>query len=952
MNERRRKRKGSVQFIAKLLLILLFPFVFFQFIGDNPTKIIEQQSRVLAVVNEDVGAELEDGDTLQLGHELVRLLGENSDYEWTVVNRNAAENGLKQNRFDAIIYISSDFSSNILTFEEENPVKASVQYKIQTNLDAKNRHRVQKEMERMKNDINKHMSTIYWAHVSEEVEAIRKRFEQIVEKEVAFQQAMYSFYTPGSQKLSSEVSTQKSMIEGILDATQSLGETSKRNVDQSEKAKEQLLAFANLIEDYKEYQKEQREHILQKQEENKLAIEEGIQQYEQILNSGKNEIEQINVIHPNFDKEREQFTNSLNLIQNLFAGINKERNQYQAIREAQVDVQIASMEALHNQLLNYYHHQMHQLVFQQLENNLEQLKNEIGPRDNSEGADNEFAIEDVAVIFDLENHASNEVSFQELKNLLNGLRQLLSDSDEEELPLPINEQFQNIESEIQQLETNMNEIVNENNELNVKFNELKNDFGQLLEKYNDDINALMNQLNSIFEDVIKAVEKLEQDILHHSNLPDDRKEILEKIFEGELNPNKLLDVIDYYAYLKTYFITLDNMEETGSSLIGEILQLEDLRKTLEEKLQVSGLELEKLSDLKDEIDKTDNEVTIFGNLYLQVLDEYKTYADIEYQEIITILEDVQKDTNEVTEMLMEANNSQPEVKETPMVENVKGEVFLTIHDQSIQQLKHLSELLESLEERQDSLNDYTSRLQENVNNVQMKADELNTNWALNVDFTKKVKEDVYGVLNNAIVDGQNNGYVYEYLANPVRVSGETPPEKTEQTPPVVMLIIIVISGLLIGYFCHYYSNSPFFVQLSMFLLLNIAVGLLIGIYGLNIYPMENEQAMKWSALIILSLFACSAIVKGAFSISPFTGMVIGIMLVIYFVFPLLDLLLPNFSLTHPIADLLMSVQYRGDQSSYYPTVVLLILLTIIFLSVQPMIKKLRTSPKKDVPYEG
>jgi len=973
-SERSEKRKVSVQLIAKLMLILIFPFIFFQLIGDNPTRIIEQNTRVLAVVNEDLGEELEDGDTLHLGQELSTLLGEGSDYEWIVVNRNVAENGLEQNRFDAIIYISSDFTSNILTFEEENPVKASVQYKIQANLDAKHRQKVQREIERIKNDINKQMSTIYWGHVSQEVDQIRKRFEQIVEKEVAFQNAMYSFYTPGSQKLSSEVNAQKGMIEGILETTKSLGDTSDRNVDNAESAKERLLAFSQLIEDYKQYQKEQREIIIQKQEENKKAIEEGIKQYETVLNNGKSEIEERERVHPVFDKEREQVNRTFQYIQELFNTLSHQKSDYEKVRKEQVDVQIASMEALHKQLLNYYHGQINHFVFNQLESHLDKLKKDIGPPEQplplpEDGGEDESSSQNTAsvlntVTLDYDNPPSgNEenpepveppaedtepIDMDELNNLLNGLLQLLNLPGGGEPSPSIEEQFQKIEDEIKQLQANIDTLEKEKGQL-------QSDYDELLKNYND-IKPIKNLLNSILNQVFKAIEKLERDILDHPTLQPNRKEVLSNIFEGELNPFKLISVIDYYAYLKSYYITLVNWEETGQNMMDEILKLEGLRKTLEEKLNVSGLELERLGDLEKTIDDTGTEVTnfntLFSNLYLQVLDEYKTFADNEYKEIVTVLEDVQNETREVTTILNEVNNDLPEVKETPMVEDVKGEIFLNIHDQSITNLKTLSELLASLEERQDHLNSYTSQLQQNVNDVQAKADQLNTNWAMNVDFTKKVKEDVYGVLNNALVDGQNNGYVYDYLANPVQVSGETPPEKTVQTPPVVMLIIIVVSGLLIGFFSHYYSKTPFFVQLSLFLLLNIVVGLLIGIYGLNIYPMDDDQAIKWSALTILLLFACSGLVRSAFTVGPFTGLVVGIALIVYFVFPLLDMALPNFAFTHPISDLLMSVQYSGDQSSYYPMVAFLAILTIFLLSIHPIVKKIRTSARKDVPYDG
>lgn len=72
-----------------------------------------------------------------------------------------------------------------------------------------------------------------------------------------------------------------------------------------------------------------------------------------------------------------------------------------------------------------------------------------------------------------------------------------------------------------------------------------------------------------------------------------------------------------------------------------------------------------------------------------------------------------------------------------------------------------------------------------------------------------MRNDVYGILGNTLVDGQNNGYVYDYLANPLKISGEVPEEKIQTVPPVVILVIVLISSLLIGYFSSYYQTHRF-----------------------------------------------------------------------------------------------------------------------------------------------
>src|SRR5699024_11036131 len=147
----------------------------------------------------------------------------------------------------------------------------------------------------------------------------------------------------------------------------------------------------------------------------------------------------------------------------------------------------------------------------------------------------------------------------------------------------------------------------------------------------------------------------------------------------------------------------------------------------------------------------------------------------------------------------------------------------------------------------------------------------------------------YDVLYNTMVDGQNNPYVFDHLSNPVNVEGQVDgkvlSESEDRMPPVVLFIIILLSGLLIGFLTQYYSNNSYLIQAGLFLLLNIAVGLIISIYGLNIYPLDDSHAIMWSAFTILLLMACSNIVRGGLFIGPFVGWLVSLVMIIFFISP-------------------------------------------------------------------
>lgn len=63
----------------------------------------------VAVVNEDKGAVM-DGEKLEIGDDLVKELKDNPDFKWEFVGRKQAENGLKENKYYAVIEVPDNFS--------------------------------------------------------------------------------------------------------------------------------------------------------------------------------------------------------------------------------------------------------------------------------------------------------------------------------------------------------------------------------------------------------------------------------------------------------------------------------------------------------------------------------------------------------------------------------------------------------------------------------------------------------------------------------------------------------------------------------------------------------------------------------------------------------------------------------------------------------------------------
>ena len=136
-----------------------------------------------------------------MGKEVVSILAEDSPYEWKVMGRGTAVNGLKSNQYEAIVYIPSDFSKNIMSYDQQNPEKAEFDYQVQRQKNGSSKEKVLHEIETATNRVNQKISTLYWSYVSLEMDHIKKEFSKILGKETEFLNAMSAYYKPGSETL-------------------------------------------------------------------------------------------------------------------------------------------------------------------------------------------------------------------------------------------------------------------------------------------------------------------------------------------------------------------------------------------------------------------------------------------------------------------------------------------------------------------------------------------------------------------------------------------------------------------------------------------------------------------------------------------------------------------------------------------------------------------------------
>ncbi|UTR16187.1 type VII secretion protein EsaA [Salipaludibacillus sp. LMS25] len=941
----------SLKLGAKVLVVLLLPLLLFRYVDSQPAVSVSEDddegTRSIAVVNEDQGWSSE-SETIELGQQVTSLLNsEGTDYTWSVVNRSAAEQGFSNERYDAIIYVPSRFTENIMTFRDDVPSMASINYVIQPNLVAKERQRVHREMANAQNKINKEMSMIYWSYVSQEVDNIRDQFDLILEKEIEFQEAMYSFYSPSSESLASEIEQHKSGLENILNQTNRMDEVSSNSADAASEAEGKISTFTEALEMYKESQFEQQSLLREVQSQSKTAIQDGITTYDNTLIEGQNLInEQLaKFSSPEFANDPDALLQSLNAMEKMM-------EDGDAVLESwseSIQRQRRQVERLNEELLSLYQSE----VVSDARRNVRVAANELkdAPAIGDEIPELPSAPEE-----------GEEVDLSDLKAGVTALEQEidhLKDSNSEEPPADSEDNdeesnespntpgsetdWSGVDSRMTDLKTSVNDLESAINAREETLGTWKDHVEELEDAYRE-LAELKNDVSSVLTDEVLS-------------LQDDLS--LNHVKKSDLKNKELSYVLDYLQTLHVYEAALN--QRGNDKLIQEVLADEDITRRIDKLFEANtahSKELQKAfdkllnsSDNKDSaVKKVEKNFHDYAAEAEAFIDEYNTLVNAEHEKIQNGLGDVITNSRDISTNIQEINAETFDWEDSSSLQYLDGHMVVSIQQTASADLSHMAELVASLDESQASIFGSTDELQTRVGEVQQQSDELNDKWAVNVDSTELIRDDVHGVLGNTVVDGQENPFIYSYLSSPVdvegHVDGQVLSETEDRMPPVIMFVIILLSGLLIGFLSHYYSHNSYLIQSGLFILLNLAVGLIISIYGLSIYTLDNTQSIQWSIFTILLLFACSNIIRGGLFIGPFAGWLASIVMIMFFITPLINIIVPEFNVHHPIERAYMSLQY-GGQSTPYMMMGILLAITILVSAFIYMWQILRINPEVD-----
>ncbi|PJN88261.1 type VII secretion protein EsaA, partial [Bacillus sp. mrc49] len=697
-----------VLLIAKILVILALPILFFSYIGQNPMKKLETASREIAIVNEDNGTEFNE-KPIYVGSELVTTLDKDSEYEWIVVNRSTAESGLANEKYDAVIYFPSDFSKNIYTFNDERPIKAGIKYKVQTSLNAENMEKVQKELEKTKSKMNKHISTQYWSYVSQSVEDIRKKFDNVLAKEIAFQNTMYEFYTPSSESLAGSIKQHKDMLEGVFAETKDAGKTSNETMVEMGHTKAQMASFVKDVASFEEYQKNQSKLFMDVSSQNQQLVKDSVQAYGKVLDEGNQQIPEIQQgMNAKYSLNDKDFSENVGIMKERLDSSNAELETFTTnLKGKQVD-QISKISQEQQSSIEQFK-QTEELDLDKLQAAMLAQRGNLasGSGDGTDATGGNGAkIEDIETETGMGEAADaptkkepiDELSLQALLDQINGIQSALAGLVPAEGSEGAAEQLNILTAELQAEINNLNGTVNGRtgnyNQVITEFNALVDSYNQLLEQHKqlqadyhelgsdykdlgdewkksqEDIEELQNIQNMTIDEAIAKIRSSEQSLLE--KVGGERRAVLVQVFNDSITNRNANELLSYYGSLSSYSELAERVTAAKVDKIfaANIKELENLKNGVSPNVD-EGAKLVKTS-----LAGVDDNFGVFSDSILGFMKEYDANVKAGQEATLAELAAITVRAQEVSAQMSD-HMEPPEIETEPPL-NLDGEMFVTL----------------------------------------------------------------------------------------------------------------------------------------------------------------------------------------------------------------------------------------------------------------------------------
>lgn len=131
----------------------------------------------VAIVNEDEGAEFE-GETIQLGNELIDNLLENGSFKFMEVSSMEASQLLADQDVHVVIDIPKDFSSSATTLLDENPKKLELNYRSDESANFLSSTIGKNAIDQIKSEVSREIATTYADQLFDAISTLSNGFSE------------------------------------------------------------------------------------------------------------------------------------------------------------------------------------------------------------------------------------------------------------------------------------------------------------------------------------------------------------------------------------------------------------------------------------------------------------------------------------------------------------------------------------------------------------------------------------------------------------------------------------------------------------------------------------------------------------------------------------------------------------------------------------------------------
>jgi putative membrane protein len=211
-----KNKKLLIPIMAVILVPLLYSSLFLWAFWDPYAKL---DSLPVAIVNEDKGASFQ-GKDMKIGEEFIDKIQQTKSFEWHVVTKDEALQGLKDNKYYLGVEIPQDFSAKAMNVLEDHPVAAAFQFYPNEGYNFLSSQIGKTVIDRMKGEISSQLTKAYTETVFTSIHTLSEGLAAAAEGALRLSE--------GTKSIESGLGTMNENLVKLVEGTQPL----KHGVDE------------------------------------------------------------------------------------------------------------------------------------------------------------------------------------------------------------------------------------------------------------------------------------------------------------------------------------------------------------------------------------------------------------------------------------------------------------------------------------------------------------------------------------------------------------------------------------------------------------------------------------------------------------------------------------------------------------------------------------------------